>query len=254
LWLGGVLNGLSEGDPKLLVAAVSLALLVGGGNAINDVHDVRADKINRPYRPIASGRLTRRDGLAIAAVSMAISIIFGAAVSIGFVFYLVLLGILVVGYNSLTRRNGLLSNLVVSFLCSMAFILGGTVAGRVESSLLPAGFAFIYCMAREVAKGASDLEGDAVVGKPTLAVLFGKRRATDISIVLIVLVILLTPIPYFTGVMGPFYITMVMVLDLLLLFTIYLFRRVGRRDLVHLGCQVLKAGMPLGLMAFYLGS
>jgi geranylgeranylglycerol-phosphate geranylgeranyltransferase len=151
-------------------------------------------------------------------------------------------------------RNGLLSNLVVSFLCSMAFILGGMVAGEVGPSLLPAGFAFLYSMAREVAKGASDIEGDLVAGKPTLAALFGTRRAADLSTVLIVLVILLSPIPYFKGIMGSGYVPVIVALDLLLFFTIYLFRRVERSDLIHLGCRVLKAGMPLGLMAFYLGS
>src|SRR5690625_5611376 len=44
---------------SILLAAIAVVLIGGGANALNDVFDVEADRVNRPGRPLASGMLSR---------------------------------------------------------------------------------------------------------------------------------------------------------------------------------------------------
>ena len=41
-----------------IISIVSAMLLCGAGNVINDIMDYEIDKINRPERPLPSGRMT----------------------------------------------------------------------------------------------------------------------------------------------------------------------------------------------------
>ncbi|MEN6504284.1 MAG: UbiA family prenyltransferase [Planctomycetaceae bacterium] len=43
-------------------STVALALLIAFGHVMNDVCDVAADRINNPRRPLAAGRVRRREG------------------------------------------------------------------------------------------------------------------------------------------------------------------------------------------------
>ena len=55
--LGGWL-GIHEITEPLLFAALSAALITAGGNALNDLCGITEDRINKPHRPLPSGRLS----------------------------------------------------------------------------------------------------------------------------------------------------------------------------------------------------
>src|SRR5512134_3558310 len=44
----------------LALVALLAALVTGAGNILNDCFDLRVDRINKPRRPLPSGRITRR--------------------------------------------------------------------------------------------------------------------------------------------------------------------------------------------------
>ena len=63
--LGGVLvrgGAAFEGEAlgRLLLAMLSATLVGAGSMVVNDLYDVEIDRVNRPDRPLASGRVSRR--------------------------------------------------------------------------------------------------------------------------------------------------------------------------------------------------
>jgi heme O synthase-like polyprenyltransferase len=57
----GVRGGSELSPPRVAVAAAAVLLLYVAGMALNDVLDVEVDRIERPKRPIPSGRISRRN-------------------------------------------------------------------------------------------------------------------------------------------------------------------------------------------------
>ena len=66
-------------SPALLLAALSASLIMAGGNALNDLCDIEADRINKPGRPLPSGRLpvwaARLQAVVLAALGLALSLL-----------------------------------------------------------------------------------------------------------------------------------------------------------------------------------
>ena len=58
----------------ILPASISLAILNGASNALNQVTDLKSDKISKPYRPIPKGIVSAKEAMIIATIFYAISI------------------------------------------------------------------------------------------------------------------------------------------------------------------------------------
>ena len=63
-------------------------------------------------------------------------------------------------YSARLKRTVLIGNLVIGLMTGMAFIYGGVVVGRMERAVVPAIFAFLVNLARELLKDVEDMEGD----------------------------------------------------------------------------------------------
>lgn len=75
-------SGASAQWPSLVAGLVLAGPLVcGASQAINDWCDRHVDAINQPERPIPSGRLPGRVGLAVAVAASALSLLFAALIS-----------------------------------------------------------------------------------------------------------------------------------------------------------------------------
>ena len=98
--------------------------------AVNDIYDLEVDRINRPDRPIPSGRVTPRQAsrlsLAMLAVGLACSVlslnVAAVAIASAYAFISWL-------YNRWAKGTGLPGNLVVASALAIPFIYGGTVSG-----------------------------------------------------------------------------------------------------------------------------
>ena len=84
-WLGGLFA--SQGNMgnliniRLLLVSISALVLLSAGNAINDYCDYDIDRINRPRRPLPSGRIRRTSALIFAIVLTAIGIYLGTLIN-----------------------------------------------------------------------------------------------------------------------------------------------------------------------------
>ena len=161
----------------LLLAALSAALINGAGNAFNDLMDIDIDRINRPLRPLPAGRLSpnaaRRQSLLLALAGGALAFwlspwhgLIALAVAALLAFY------------SISLKNSLLwGNVLVAFVGAIAFPYGALAAGGLGRSWIPALFAFLFHLGREIVKDIEDVAGDQIRGERTLPLAWGRAQA-----------------------------------------------------------------------------
>jgi 4-hydroxybenzoate polyprenyltransferase len=167
----------------VLLALASACCATGASNAWNQAFDAEIDRVNKPFRPIPSGRATERaamrwgDALALAALLL------GALVSVGF---LVCVGVGVLGtwiYSAPPFRT---KRLTWGALLTIAIprgllvpVAGWAVVGDplvVEPWALGA-VVGLFVFGAAATKDFADVVGDRAHGCRTLPVVWGERRA-----------------------------------------------------------------------------
>ena len=237
----------------LLLAAVSAALINGAGNAFNDLMDIDIDRINRPLRPLPSGRLSpsaaRIQSLLFALAGCALA--FWLSPWHGLI-ALAAAALLVV--YSISLKNSLLwGNVLVAFIGAIAFPYGALAAGDIGHSWIPALFAFLFHLGREIVKDIEDVAGDRIRGERTLPLCWGRTQAGVLAALVYLLLVGFTWMPFFMGIYGAFYALALLPVHALvgyILWQLYRQRAVLADD--RLG-RLLKVGMFLGLVAIVVG-
>lgn len=183
---------------------------------INDYYDRKIDAVNEPQRPIPSGTVKPAEALAFVGVLSAVGFVFAGLVSIlCFVVAGASLAITVT-YITVGKRSGLPGNFLVSICVAIPFIYGSiTVIGTVGLNvLLFASMAFLSNTGREITKGIVDVKGDNAEGVKTLAVRFGEKTAAIVAVVFFIFAVALTPVTWFLGLVGIWFIPFVLVTDI----------------------------------------
>jgi geranylgeranylglycerol-phosphate geranylgeranyltransferase len=233
---------------------LTASLLLAGTMVLNDIQDVQIDRVNSPDRPIPSGRVQIREAYAFSIVLSALAIVSSAILGTLTLLTALVALALMAYYNTRGKKTGLLGNAVVSFNVALPFFFGGLAV----NSLRPLLFiffllAFLANMAREVAKGISDVAGDKTRGVRTVAVTMGFKPAARISASLFVIAVLLSFIPPLFHWVTPYYYPAVLIADLGFLFSSYrLLRDPNQKTVRSVKTQVL-LWMLLGLVGFLMG-
>jgi geranylgeranylglycerol-phosphate geranylgeranyltransferase len=237
--------------PEVLFLVAGAGLITAAGNAINDYFDAGIDRINRPDRPIPSGRVSSRAALVLSASLFIAGIL--ACIPAGTLCLAIALvnAPLLVLYAARLKRIPLAGNLTVAYLSGSLFLFGGALAGTGGAvRTLPLFLiTFLAMMAREILKGAEDLEGDRAFGAVTLPALVGVPRSSWIAFACAAgadLVSLLPQLPWWS----PLYLASIAIPDLMILGGAG--RAVGCGDgpcvRSSKATTILKAGMFLALV------
>ncbi|MCE2414513.1 geranylgeranylglycerol-phosphate geranylgeranyltransferase [Candidatus Poribacteria bacterium] len=256
-WLGGMFashgNVENLADIRLLLVSVAALVVISAGNAINDYCDYDIDRINRPRRPLPSGRIRRPNALIFAIVLIVIGIYLGTLININATAIATLVSVALVCYAFWLKRTPFVGNLVVSGLTGLTFIAGGVAIDSVQGTLIPAIFAFLFTTAREIVKDLEDTEGDLKNNVKTLATL-NPRMAVWIAVGFMVSVILFSPIPYVLGWYSWHYLIGVLIgVDVVLIgLAIRLCRDASRASCASIQ-RWMKWDIFIGLGAIYLG-
>jgi geranylgeranylglycerol-phosphate geranylgeranyltransferase len=186
---------------------------------INDYYDRKIDAINEPQRPLPSGLIKPKEALAFMAALIVIGGVFSLLIyPYGLLCFLVALASLVITATYLTvgKRSGLPGNFLVSACVAIPFIYGSVTAlGTVGLNvLLFASMAFLSNTGREITKGIVDVKGDRAGGVKTLAVRFGEKSAAAVAVVFYLSAVALTPVTWFLGLVGFWFIPFVLVTDI----------------------------------------
>ncbi|MDP8228565.1 MAG: geranylgeranylglycerol-phosphate geranylgeranyltransferase [Candidatus Electryoneaceae bacterium] len=238
----------------LELAGLSAALVAVGGNAINDAYDAAIDHLNRPERPIPSGRIGVDQAFLFGIALMIIGTGLGFSLSVPLGWIALVVSVLLWGYSAWWKMLPMIGNIVVALCGGLAFIYGAMAVGNPLNGLIPALFAFLIHLAREIVKDAEDESGDRACKARTLPIVIGIQSAQRIAILVLIVLIASTVVPYWIGQLGFGYLTIVMIgVDIpLIIVSIRLWHTLNRKELGQIS-SVLKWIMLIGLVSLYVG-
>jgi len=236
-----------------LVGALSAFAAAGAANALNDRFDVEEDRVNRPGRPIPSGRVSPRTAMAVWAAAAALSVALGAAVGARALVLALSWVALTALYSRFLKGVPVLGNVVVAAVAATPFLMGGFSQGKYLLSLIPCVLAFFIHLARELVKDVEDVEGDAAAGVRTLAVMRGAKVSCAAARAVLIAVVGLAAVPFARHVYGWGYAGVVVAMDVALVWVAVTMERNAGAKGFRRPSAALKLVMLLGLLAFVLG-
>ena len=239
---------------KVILAAITASLTMSAGNIINDIYDLNGDRINHPGRPLPAGIISPKAALVYYFILLAVSLFLSLFIS-KLNYELNLLAIILLYlYSYKLKRIAFTGNLVVSILTGLVFIYGGLAVNNVNNSIIPALFALLINLIREIIKDMEDAEGDMHEGIISFHSKFGFKTAKNIIIILTLLLIIFTLFPYVNGNYGIYYIAVILllVIPVLIYIMISLLKDDSRKNMSRLSL-ILKLDMVFGLIALYVG-
>jgi len=243
--------------PQALFAFAVAVVVCGGGNAVNDYCDRKIDEINRPERPIPSGRLKASNALVIGRSLFMIGIPLSILLGVSCVIIAVLNSLVLAFYAAELKRLGLVGNLTVGYLVGSTFLFGGLAAKnapKLQAVGILAAMAALSTIGRELIKDIEDMRGDRKIGLKTFPLHHGPRAAAALAIVFIAAAIALSPLPYLLKLFGEVYLALVMISVLIFIGAAVIVAGSQKPRAVGLASLACKVGMGIGLIAFLVGA
>ena len=217
VWIGAYMSGGSISIQATFLVATAAVLALSAGNSLNDYCDVEIDRINKPERPIPSGRISRRQALLFSILLLGLSVVIGFQVNSGSLITIVSVCCLLSMYAFWLKRLPLIGNLVVGILTALTFVAGGIANEVVQGTLPLSVFAFLFTTAREIVKDMEDQVGDQAVFAKTLPLVLGEKSAVWVVLCLIASGIAFSPVPYLIyGYSGLYLFIMIFGVDLVM--------------------------------------
>jgi geranylgeranylglycerol-phosphate geranylgeranyltransferase len=259
VWMGWYLT--SSDSPhhlKILLASVAAALVCGAGNTLNDYLDIKADRANHPNRPLPRGDLPPYLAVLTTFIFNIIAIAIGFLIDWSVLLIIVCAIVLLVLYNFKLKKMPLVGNLAVSVLGGATFIVGGLIEsgslGPLPGAIVPAVFAFLFHLGRELIKDVADLEGDLKADYRTLAAMLPIGNLLNLIMIVFATLIALTLIPVYYEWYRPIFAYIVCyIVNIPMLMIIFFLYKSRNKNRFGLAGNLMKGLMLLGLLAFYLG-
>jgi len=229
--------------------------LTAASMVINDVFDVNVDKVNAPWRPIPSGRMSlitaKAYFLALCIIGLLASYFINPlALLVAFISI-----IISYTYSAWGKRTGLLGNAMVSLCVAIPFIYGSII---IYNSIIPITLifftiAFLANMGREVTKGMVDVEGDKLRGIKTVALVYGLSKAALVSIIFYLSAVALSILPIILRLVSIYYIPFIIITDIGFIYSsIKLIKNPSKENAYTVKKMVL-IWMLTGMLAFLAG-
>ncbi len=239
---------------EIIAAGIAAFLIMGAGNAMNDFFDVEIDRINKPHRPIPSGRISKSDAMML---SLSLFMI-GIAIAKYINFYALLIAlansVILIVYAKYSKRLLLISNIGVSYLVASIFIFGvvsvdAFYRSEIKIISIIMGSAFLMTFSREIIKDIEDMEGDKRKYSVTLPIVIGVERSRIIAWIFAISAILSSIIPFFVNLLSfnlYVYGILISIADAVFLLALTKNPAMGQKMMIF--------GMSLALFAFLLGN
>jgi geranylgeranylglycerol-phosphate geranylgeranyltransferase len=236
--------------PLALILVPIVFAITAGGNVFNDLCDLEIDRINRPDRPLPSGKVTPGAAGALATALFAAGLGLTIPAGLPCTVIAVANSLLLVAYARVLKRTVFWGNVAVSYLSASIYPFGGALAGipAMVQTLPLAGITFLAMLSRELLKDAEDVPGDSLAGARTVPIVHGVKRtvvAAYACAIGAIAVSLLPIVPWW----GRPYLAGIAVADLVILVGAFLALRCRMPECVRASraTGILKAGMFLAL-------
>lgn len=255
VYASGIISAPEYYSRMLLFAVIASGFVAAYGNIINDIFDLELDRKAKPFRPLPSGKI----GLITAKTLAVICAIIALILSILINNYCLLIAsfalILLSFYTPYFKGLGYSGNVLIAAVSALAFFYGAFAVGNPAGGFIPAIFVFLFHFIREIIKDMEDYQHDKEFAIYTGAVKYGLKISSVLVLFSSILLIIATLIPFYIGYYRTGYLLSVIVgINLPL---VYINIRVflsPHPPIYRVISAFMKAIMPLGLLAIFLGS
>jgi 4-hydroxybenzoate polyprenyltransferase len=194
-----------------LLGSIMAATLNIASNGLNQIFDLEIDRINKPKRPLPSGRLTMGGAWAVTLVSFAAAFVMAWYVAPGgrrHVFWCVVAATAITSLYSVppfrTKRLGIWANVTIAIPRGVLLKVAGWASVKsamgVEPWFLGAIFG-LFLLGATTTKDFADMEGDRQGGCRTLPLQYGVEKAAWMIAPSFVLPFLMIPVGAWMGIL-----------------------------------------------------
>lgn len=249
-----IAGGVSISLINYIIAATAGMLTGAAGNVINDYFDVEIDKINRPDRMIASGKISTTSALNFYLMLIVSALILSLFLNMEAFVVVTVASIFIFLYSSMWKKLPLIGNVVVSSVTGFAFIYGGIVVGNILPTIFPALFAFMTTLIREIVKDIQDIKGDKARDLKTFPISYGAKKSVKLINILTLILILMTTFPFFLSLYRiEFLVFVMMIVNPLLISTVKMLSVAKTSNDFYKVSSLIKIVMILGIIGIILG-
>ena len=197
---------------------------------LSDYLDRDLDKIQKPHRPIPSGRIKPKEALFVGGIFATIGFILCFLLSIYNIVLVFVVAALVFSYTKISKSRGIMGNVNRGIVIIVAYFFGVFSAGYslqllpIYVWILPIAF-LIHDTNSNLVGAIRDMEGDKKGGYYTIPVKYGLKKSIYISLLLtVVWLTMVITIPYYYKFLKTeFYVMMIVDIAILVSLYIYLF-------------------------------
>lgn len=146
-------------------ACLSLFLMLAGTYSLNDLCDIKSDRINHPQRVLIQGQLSTRTALVSSVTFFALSLLCAMLCHAPFLLGMVLLGAGLVAYDLFSKSLGFFKAVLVALLATALYPLALSLTGfstdtRTRTLWFHPLWFFLTSLAYEMLKDIRDIKGD----------------------------------------------------------------------------------------------
>jgi len=192
----------------IILGGLSAAFLNGASNIINQYYDVKIDKINKPNRPLPSGRISLKESRLFSILLYSFSFFLAYLIpNKQFIIIVLITALITYAYSAppfRTKRWAVVANLTIAIPRGCLLIVAGWTAVRSLFNFEPwfIGSIFaLYLLGAASTKDFSDIRGDKIYGCNTLPIILGAKRAAIAIAPSFVLPFLLIPYGKINGIL-----------------------------------------------------
>jgi 4-hydroxybenzoate polyprenyltransferase len=162
------------------LAVGAAAVLNAASNGLNQICDLENDRINKPHRPLPSGKMALGRAWAFVAATYAAALVMVAAVNRETFAIYAIAALATVAYSAppiRLKRHPVGSNLIIALIRgALLKVAGWAAVSTVLASIEPwyiGSIYFVFLLGATTTKDFADIEGDRAAGCITLPVRFG---------------------------------------------------------------------------------
>jgi 4-hydroxybenzoate polyprenyltransferase len=171
----------------IIPASFALAILNGASNTLNQVTDIKTDRISKPYRPLIKGIIPIRKALFVSIFLYSLAVFISLFINPTFVFLVLLIAFFSITYSIPPRFKDVLfvNQLWIAIPRGLLGILASWSVFGSPINPLPLAIGLIalcFLVGGSITKDIVDNDADKKTGTRTLVNTFGVKKAATLSL------------------------------------------------------------------------
>ena len=236
-----------------LLSISIIILLMIFSNVVNDIYDMKTDKINHPKRTLVVYPEWKLIFIVIASIAALGAIIMSIYLNFNAFLIIIISVPILFLYTPLFKKIPLIGNIIVAFYLSLVFIfIEIAITNSIKIMIFPAIIAFSISLIREIVKDVEDFKGDKKSGIMTLAVYMGIRNTIYLTCILILMLCMLCSYILFYSYNFYSIIPMFFLVFMPLFYLIFFLIKSPTSQACSEASSLLKKIMILGLIIIYI--